>query len=155
MNGLDPLTALLTAGGSVLVALIAVWAKRLEAKSGSESTGLTTGATLLEAAVREWMAVATEAKSNAATATSHAQAAEQRAAAAETEARNAGAEAGRSADEAQKARRDAHSLVAYTRAMWAGILAGTVPPAPPVPDHLTHLLDPDDFPWPKGTPTAD
>lgn len=50
---------------------------------------------------------------------------------------------------ARRAEADTIAAVAYIRLMWRGILDGSVPPHPRIPQYLSHLLTDDDFPTGK------
>jgi hypothetical protein len=71
-----------------------------------------------------------------------------RAAAADEKADAARSEAAEARHQAKQAQSDVLGLVAYTRSMWVGITRGTVPPHPPIPHLIRHILTDDDFPPP-------
>jgi hypothetical protein len=76
-----------------------------------------------------------------------------RAAVAEEKADAASREAAEARGQALQAQSDVLGLVTYTRNMWVGITRGTVPPHPPIPHHIRHILTDDDFPPPPPPKT--
>lgn len=44
---------------------------------------------------------------------------------------------------------DRHQLVDYLRHLWRWVVAGSMPPPPPVPDHLRDILPEDEWTWPE------
>lgn len=121
------ITAIISVVGTIVVAWLAYQAKRLEAKSGRESAGVTA----LTSAVAEWKHIAERAedKADQAIKESH-------------EAKLA----------SQRSEQDTVSLVEYLRMTWAGIMKGVVPPPMPIPERLKHLIDEGDFPWETQMP---
>ena len=76
----------------------------------------------------------------------------ERAMSAEETADMASREARSAIHRAEQAESDVQGLVAYMRLMGAGILNGSVPPRPPIPHHIRHLLSDQDFPSPPDPP---
>ena len=85
----------------------------------------------------------TEATATATDARDRAMAAEETADIAAREARSATLRA-------EQAERDVLGLAQYIRTMWVGITHGTVPPHPPIPHLIRHILTDDDFPPPPA-----
>ena len=72
----------------------------------------------------------------------------ERSAAAEETSDMAMREARSAVHRAEQAESDVRGLAAYVRTMWVGITVGTVPPHPPIPHLIRHILTDDDFPPP-------
>jgi len=117
--------ALAAAAGSVVVAVMAYLAKRVESSSNKDKTGVEA----LTQAVQEWKAIAVRA---------------------ETKADRAMQEATAARASAERAEKDTISLVDYLHDTWIGVITGTVPPHLPIPTTLQHLLSDRDFPEPPA-----
>ncbi|MGG5257446.1 hypothetical protein [Phycicoccus avicenniae] len=130
--------------GSVLVGLLTLAGVRIQARNQQKSTEANVGLEALVAALAEHRAIATDAKADAAAARANSEEAVQ-------EAKSARYEATVAREQNERLEADVLGLVDYLRLIWDGVLAGTVPPAPPIPARLRHLLSPSDF----TTPTAE
>lgn len=116
------ISALFAAIGAVVVAYLGYAAKQAESKNNKDKQGIEA----LTAAIQEWKSIAERAERKAELAYQEAKAAR---------------------ESAERAEHDTVALIKYMRVLWQGVINGTVPPPPPIPENLKHLISSADFPW--------